>query len=142
MAQRLRHATVEGRLSTDEFEERLVALSKARTHGELDALVADLPVSRAPSQVRARVPLWLGAAGVATLMLALIGMAAGAVRHFGEETHRFGGLLGHMDHLLIAAASMAAVFVAFTVVCGILVWRFVRPKQGRRAGTSRRRTYL
>jgi hypothetical protein len=75
-------------------------------------------------------------------MLALIGMVAGAARHFGEEAHRFGGLLGHMDHLLIAAASMAAAFVAFTVVCGILVWRFLRPKHGRGAGTPRRRTYL
>jgi hypothetical protein len=135
----------EGRLSTDELEERLGALAKARTYGELDALLADLPVSRAPSQVRARVPLWLGAAGAVTLMLAVIGMVAGAARHFAEEAHGLPGPLAHADHLLIAAASMAAVFVAFTVICAMLVWRFLRARPARRSQITRgtrRRTYF
>jgi hypothetical protein len=138
VAERLRHATAEGRLSTDELEERLEALSVARTYGELDRLVADLPVSRAPTQVRARVPLWLGAAGAVTLMLALLGMVAGAVRHFSEEARGLPGPLEHADHLLIAAASMAAVFVAFTAICGVLVWRFLRSRPARRAQMTRR----
>jgi Domain of unknown function (DUF1707) len=43
IAERLRHATAEGRLLADELEERLDATFCARTYGELDAVVADLP---------------------------------------------------------------------------------------------------
>ena len=43
IAERLRHATGEGRLSAEELEERLEAVFTARTYGELDAVVADLP---------------------------------------------------------------------------------------------------
>ena len=43
VAERLRHATAEGRLTADELEERLEAVFAALTYGELDALVADLP---------------------------------------------------------------------------------------------------
>jgi hypothetical protein len=43
VAERLRHATAEGRLNPDELEERLEGVFAARTYGELDALVVDLP---------------------------------------------------------------------------------------------------
>lgn len=43
IAERLRDAVAEGRLDMDEFEERLDAAYKARTHGELEPLVRDLP---------------------------------------------------------------------------------------------------
>jgi hypothetical protein len=43
VAERLRNATAEGRLLADELEERLGAVFSARTYGELDAVVADLP---------------------------------------------------------------------------------------------------
>jgi hypothetical protein len=43
VAERLRQATAEGRLSALELEERLGAVFSARTYGELDAVVADLP---------------------------------------------------------------------------------------------------
>jgi Domain of unknown function (DUF1707) len=43
VAERLRHATGEGRLSAEELEERLEAVFSALTYGELDAVVADLP---------------------------------------------------------------------------------------------------
>jgi Flp pilus assembly protein TadB len=46
VAERLRHATVEGRIVAEELEERLEAVFAARTYGELDAVVADLPVPR------------------------------------------------------------------------------------------------
>lgn len=52
-AERLRHATAEGRLLAEELEERLEAVFSARTYGELDATVADLPSSPA---VRRRQP--------------------------------------------------------------------------------------
>ena len=43
IAERLRKATAEGRLLAEELEERLEATFTARTYGELDAVVADLP---------------------------------------------------------------------------------------------------
>jgi hypothetical protein len=43
----LRDATVEGRLTLDEFAERVERTELARTHAELDAVLADLPVVRA-----------------------------------------------------------------------------------------------
>jgi hypothetical protein len=88
VAQLLREATGEGRLTTDELEERLEAVYAARTYGQLDSLVADLPVARPvtrpPARARTRVPLWLGAAGAATLLLAIVGALAGAVRHSAQ----------------------------------------------------------
>jgi Domain of unknown function (DUF1707) len=59
VAERLRHATAEGRLAAEELEERLEAVFAARTYGELDGLVADLP--GAPPRRRERPQSgWLG----------------------------------------------------------------------------------
>jgi hypothetical protein len=55
VAERLRQATAEGRLLAEELEQRLGAVFAARTYGELDALVADLPAHRAtPARTRTR----------------------------------------------------------------------------------------
>src|SRR6516165_5021439 len=54
VAERLRHATAEGRLLADELEQRLGATFSARTYGELDAIVSDLPPSSAVSPRRRR----------------------------------------------------------------------------------------
>ncbi|MFD9485568.1 DUF1707 domain-containing protein [Streptomyces sp. NPDC059991] len=43
VAEALRDAVAEGRLDMEEFEERLEAAYKARTHGQLAPLVRDLP---------------------------------------------------------------------------------------------------
>ncbi len=43
VAERLRAAAAEGRIVAEELEERLGLALRARTYGELDALVADLP---------------------------------------------------------------------------------------------------
>lgn len=43
VARRLQKALGEGRLTVDEFDERAAAAYAARTRGELDDLVADLP---------------------------------------------------------------------------------------------------
>ena len=43
VAERLRHAAGEGRILAEELEERLEAVFSARTYGELDPVVADLP---------------------------------------------------------------------------------------------------
>ena len=59
IAEQLRHATGEGRLLAEELEERLERTFAARTYGELDAVVADLP--GAPVRRREQPPsaLWL-----------------------------------------------------------------------------------
>jgi Domain of unknown function (DUF1707) len=46
VAERLRAAAVEGRLEPDELEERLHRALRARTYGELDRLLGDLPGGR------------------------------------------------------------------------------------------------
>ena len=43
VADRLRRAAIEGRLDPDELDERLDTALRAKTYGELDRLVADLP---------------------------------------------------------------------------------------------------
>src|SRR5439155_15322240 len=45
VVQRVQDAFAEGRLNDDEFDERSRAALTARTHADLDALLADLPVA-------------------------------------------------------------------------------------------------
>jgi len=62
IAARLRQASMEGRLGPEELEERIHGALSARTYGELEALVCDLPappVVRYPPMV-----VWAGARGV------------------------------------------------------------------------------
>src|SRR6185312_9078388 len=56
IAERLRKATAEGRLLAEELEERLEATFSARTYGELDAVVADLPGVTVHRRERPRPP--------------------------------------------------------------------------------------
>jgi hypothetical protein len=77
VAERLRSATAEGRLLASELEERLEHVFSARTYGELDGLVADLPAPVA--RRRGTMPLW--AKGVLALaavlaVLAVLAMVA------------------------------------------------------------------
>jgi Domain of unknown function (DUF1707) len=57
IAERLRKATAEGRLLAEELEERLETAFTARTYGELDAVVADLPGATASRRERPRPPV-------------------------------------------------------------------------------------
>jgi hypothetical protein len=81
IAERLRRATAEGRLLAEELEERLGAALTARTHGELDALVADLPGPRSERRTgRFPVPRTVPEFALAVLlamvaMVVLIGIA-------------------------------------------------------------------
>ena len=54
ITERLRTAAAEGRITTNELEHRLVRALSARTYGELDALVADLPGKRLAHRQRQR----------------------------------------------------------------------------------------
>jgi Domain of unknown function (DUF1707) len=126
VAERLQRATVEGRLSADELEDRLEALHASRTYGELDPLVADLPVSRSPARVRTGVPRWVGAAGAATLLLAVLGVLAGAARHSEIAIARPGQpgrvISVQSHHLMVGPASFVAVLV-LVAICATLLWR-------------------
>jgi len=59
VAERLRRAAAEGRLLTHELEERLAATLRARTYGDLDALVSDLPPEPPVELPRPRQIGWL-----------------------------------------------------------------------------------
>lgn len=55
IAEILREAVAEGRLEMEEFDQRLDRAYKARTHGELEPLVRDLPGVGSPSSAPAAV---------------------------------------------------------------------------------------
>ncbi len=79
IAERLRKATAEGRLLAEELEDRLGAALRARTYGELDALVADLPREplkrrRAPGVVAIALALVLVLAVLAAVALLVTGL--------------------------------------------------------------------
>jgi Domain of unknown function (DUF1707) len=81
IAEQLRRHHLDGRLDTDELQERLAACYAARTGGELEPLVADLPGDgaeprRAPRALRSWPPVL---AGVLVVLLALA--TAGAIAH-------------------------------------------------------------
>ena len=74
VAERLRHAAAEGRLTPHELDERLGTALTARTYHELRAVVADLPL---PPRARRVAPLVFYVAAVAVIVtLVLIAIAA------------------------------------------------------------------
>ena len=73
VAERLRHATGEGRLLAEELEERLGTVFAARTYGELDDVVSDLP---APRDRGHKTPLWVKATLALAILLAVVAVLA------------------------------------------------------------------
>src|SRR3954447_3608853 len=81
IAEQLRRHHLDGRLDTDELQERLAACYAARTAGELEPLVADLPGGRAEPR-RAPRPLRSSPPALAAVLFVLLALAtAGAVAH-------------------------------------------------------------
>jgi hypothetical protein len=76
VAERLRDATVEGRIVPDELDQRLGAALSARTYGELAPLVSDLPGARVAPPGEARTSLHAAAALALTMLLAGLGVLA------------------------------------------------------------------
>lgn len=77
-AERLRRAASEGRLLGYELDERMEAALLARTYGELDALVTDLPVvAEAPGRIDR--PRRRRAALLAAFMAALAAVAIAVI---------------------------------------------------------------
>jgi hypothetical protein len=83
VAEQLRNAAAEGRLLAEELEHRLGAALSARTYGELDAVVADLPRDRTMGPARGRPPVRLRPAMLVALAilfpLALAAVAAAVI---------------------------------------------------------------
>jgi hypothetical protein len=83
VADELRRHHLDGRLDTDELQERLGACYAARTEGELDALLADLPGEARPRPPRParRHAAWPASPLAAILLVALALATAGALAH-------------------------------------------------------------
>ena len=69
VTERLREAAAEGRLEPDELEDRVHTALRARTYGELERVVADLPVARTVANTALDVAT---RAAVALVMLTLL----------------------------------------------------------------------
>jgi Flp pilus assembly protein TadB len=102
VAERLRQAAVEGRLEPHELEERLHTALRARTYGELEPLIVDLP-RRQVARERPTTP-------VAGLLLAL------AVRLM-------------VVVLVLAALAAALAATAAWWLIGVLVWLSLRTRR-------------
>jgi hypothetical protein len=103
VAERLRQAATEGRLHDDELEERLGAAFSARTYGELDGLVVDLPapaLDRRRAQGSAGHPPAAAVAIVLTVAVLLVAAVGSAVSGHGHSYHHWGGGLGPLIWLV------------------------------------------
>lgn len=133
LAERLRHAAVEGRLSTEELEDRLGTLYSSRTYGELDSLVADLPATTRSNQPRTRVPRLAIVAAALTVLWAVLGVLTGprhagySVPAVGERRDRFGfhhlmpGLHHAVGLIVPAMVGTLMVLAVFVVVGWLLI---------------------
>ncbi len=93
VVEELREHTVNGRLTPEEFEQRLDVVYAAKTRAELDALRADLPVSTAAarraqlerkSRLRGRIVQEAGGAVVVSAVCVAIWFATAAHGHHGS----------------------------------------------------------
>jgi hypothetical protein len=104
VAERLRTAAAEGRIATDELEQRLEATLNARTYAQLEAVVADLPrpqpVARRhlglPGGPVARVAVALAVA--VPVMMAMIFVVTGVVAGWTLWALAAWWFFGHRRH--------------------------------------------
>ena len=111
---RLREAAGEGRLEPDELEERVAAALRARTYGELEWLVADLPAGAAARRRRHRSPARSAMLGAGTLAGVAVAVAAVAL----------------VVMLVVAVVALTAAWwvacIAFWIVCRAASRRHLR----------------
>jgi hypothetical protein len=135
VAERLRAATAEGRLLVGELEQRLERVFHARTYGELDALVVDLPAEVAPLPAHRRPSLAVLAWATLALGILLSVLAAAATSGYaglysaGEggppPVHgRPNGLTHAVPAGPLALIAPLIVIVFLVVVCAALGWLF------------------
>ncbi len=135
VAERLCAATAEGRLLAGELEQRLEVAFHARTYGELDALVVDLPAASAPLPARRRLGLPVLAGATLALGILLSVLAAAATTGFARTHSAVAGgppwIHGRPDGFyhagpagLVAAIAPLVMIVFLVAVCAALGWLF------------------
>ncbi len=72
VAERLRNATAEGRLLAEELEQRLEVAFSARTYGELDSVVADIPRRPVDRRRQGSVRTWVAPALAVVIAVAVV----------------------------------------------------------------------
>jgi hypothetical protein len=87
VVQALNQHTAAGRLSLDEFTERLDAAHRATTHGELAAITADLPAETRTRGGGTRGPLLVAAVVAVLVLTVLLGLAGVAGLAGWGHTH-------------------------------------------------------
>jgi hypothetical protein len=109
VAERLRRAAAEGRLLAEELEQRLATALRARTYGELDSVVSDLPGDRPsrhgksePVRGRRRLP------APSPLMLAGLVIAIPVILA-----------------LMVAIAAVVMTLMVFWTVLTVVTWRLL-----------------
>ena len=127
VVERLRATAAEGRLLVGELEQRLEAAFHARTYGELDALVADLPAAPAPVPGRRRPGLPVLAVATLALGILLSVLAAAATTGFARSHSTVEGghgfyQAGPTGPLALIAPLLMIVFLV--AVCAALGWLF------------------
>lgn len=136
VADQLTVAATEGRLDSEELEERLSAAFSARTYGELALLVADLP---APTTVpqrhrRPRLGVWAGgtlAVGLLLSALAATGLEGewrlreAAARSLAQAHGRTPDLVGHPGLIPVIAGPIVAIALMLALCAG-LGWLFAQ----------------
>jgi Domain of unknown function (DUF1707) len=135
VAGRLQHAMAEGRLTAGELEDRLEALFRSRTYGELDALVADLPVAPEPQRTPVRFPKWVGACAAVGLLFAVLETLAAAARQSAmaaaaaaqARQSGYPGPFVQPRHYFSHAASLLGVMVVLGV-CAVLLWAVIESR--------------
>jgi hypothetical protein len=103
IAERLRKAAAEGRILTEELEHRLTAAFSARTYGELEPLVADLPREVAR---RGRQQSSLPVPKAAIALMILVGMPV------------------VVAVAVAAAVLLISMFAMWIVVVAVVMWAF------------------
>ena len=141
LAERLRHAATEGRLSVDELGQRLDAVYAARTIAELDQLVSDLPVSRAHERQGLPIRGLVGGLSALTLMIAMLGVLVSVRAHSAASVVGPGNFrrlslpvpAADPYHWLVVPLSLVVICAA-VVTCAALVWGSTRTRSPHRHG--------
>ncbi len=126
VAERLRTAALEGRLTNDELDQRLGLAFAARTYGDLDELLGDLPAQPAPAHrtdgaVVRRGRRHLGARpliAVVVLWAVVLTAVRAGFAMVGHATHTLG--VGTLVHAF-AMLALVPVFAGFAFLCLVLV---------------------
>lgn len=125
----------EGRLLAEELEQRLEVAFHARTYGELDALVVDLPAAPEPLPARRRLGLPVLAGATLALGILLSLLAAAATTGFSRAHSAIAGgppwMHGRPEGFyhagpagLVGAIAPLVMIVFLVAVCAGLGWLF------------------